>query len=238
MDFSTVVTTINRLLAEKQPTEFNSSWVRKHSPSCYRFIQKHIRREYGGIDWDSLTHELDRKFQRLWNPGKLKSRALFYEDRREVETILNKHHEKMYVFISPSNANDRCIADSIGISFVRLAQNGNLLAQKHFCDLVRFTVETWIERHETIARWSGHEQEIREQIEGCIRRYRYTGSFLTYLFRTLEYAGRGIAPSFSYPLDYDREARPDRCRFPQNRAKSAFGFNVLADVRRVPATFF
>ena len=209
MDLSTVVTTINRLLAEKQPTEFNSSWVRKHSPRCYRFIQKNIRREYGGIDWDSITRALDRKFQRLWNPGKLRTRASSYEDRREVETILNKHHEKIYVFISPSNANDRRIADSIGISFVRLAQNGNLLAQKHFCDLVRFTVDTWIERHEAIARWSGHEREIRGQIEGCIRRYRYTGSFLTYLFRTLEYAGRGIVPIISYPLDHNR-ARLDR----------------------------
>jgi hypothetical protein len=209
MNFSTVVTTINRLLAEKQPTEFNSSWVRRHSPRCYRFIQKHVRREYGGIDWDSITHELDRRFQRLWNPGTLRTRSLFYEDRREVETILNKHRDKMYVFIAPSDDDDKRTADVIGISFVRLAQNGNLLARQQLCELVGFTVDTWIERHETITRWRGHEVEIREQIEACIRRYRYTGSFLTYLFRTLEYAGRGVVPMFSYPLDHSR-ARLDR----------------------------
>lgn len=204
MDFRTVVTILNCLLAEKQPAEFNSSWVRRHSPRSYRFIQRHLRREYGGIDWDTVTHELDRRFQRLWNPGSLRARPLFYEDRSEVETILKKHRDKMYVFISPSDDDDKHIADVIGVSFVRLAQNGNLLARQQLCELVGFTVDTWIEQHETISRWRGHEEEIREQIEACIRRYRYTGSFLTYLFRTLEYAGRGIVPIFLYSADHSR----------------------------------
>jgi Fic family protein len=40
----------------------------------------------------------------------------------------------------------------------------------------------------------GYEAEIRTHIELCIRRYRYSGSFLRYVFRTLEYSGRGIRP--------------------------------------------
>ena len=43
--------------------------------------------------------------------------------------------------------------------------------------------------------------KLLEQLEGCIRRYRYTGSFFTYLFRTLEYAGRGICPIVTSSLD-------------------------------------
>jgi hypothetical protein len=27
---------------------------------------------------------------------------------------------------------------------------------------IRFTVDTWIERHETIARWRGHEEELQD----------------------------------------------------------------------------
>jgi hypothetical protein len=52
-----------------------------------------------------------------------------------------------------------------------------------------------------IARWCGHEEELQSQLTACIRRYRYTGSFLTYVFRTLEYAGRGIMPARMYSLD-------------------------------------
>jgi hypothetical protein len=39
MDFGTVVATLNRLLAKKQPAGFNSSWIRTNAPRCYRFIQ-------------------------------------------------------------------------------------------------------------------------------------------------------------------------------------------------------
>ena len=40
----------------------------------------------------------------------------------------------------------------------------------------------------------GYDDMIQERIEGCIRRYRYSGSFIGYLFKTLEYAGRGLRP--------------------------------------------
>jgi hypothetical protein len=98
----------------------------------------------------------------------------------------------MYVFIAASNKNERRIRDVIGISFVRLAQSGNLLARLKLMELLRYTIDDWIERHHCVSRWRGYEREMQKHLEGCIRRYRYTGSFLTYVFRTLEYAGRGI----------------------------------------------
>jgi hypothetical protein len=201
MNFATAITTLNALLTSLRPNEFNSSWIRTHAPRCYRFFQRNVRREYGGIDWDSVTVALDRKFQRLWKPARQWRPRKSYEDSGEIETILKKHPGKLYVFISPYDKNDRRLADRIGISFVRLAQRGNLLARQQLCDLVRFTVDRWIERHETIARWYGHEEELQSQLTACIRRYRYTGSFLTYVFRTLEYAGRGIMPARMYSLD-------------------------------------
>ncbi|MGH7826076.1 MAG: hypothetical protein ACREQ7_12990 [Candidatus Binatia bacterium] len=205
MDFATAIKTLNALLTNRQPVEFNSSWIRTHAPRCYRFFQRNVRREYGGIDWDRVTVALDRKFQRLWKPSEARKPRKSYEDRSEIETILRKHPGKLYVFISPRNKNDERLADRIGISFVRLAQKGNLLAQRELCDLVKFTVDTWIERYETIARWYGHEEELQSQLTACIRRYRYTGSFLTYVFRTLEYAGRGIMPARLYSLDRTNE---------------------------------
>ncbi len=67
--------------------------------------------------------------------------------------------------------------------------------------LLAFTIDDWIDRYWFLSRWRGYEAEIQTQVECCIRRYRYSGSFLRYLFRTLQYAGRGIRPLLAYSLD-------------------------------------
>jgi len=68
-----------------------------------------------------------------------------------------------------------------------------------------------MERFSFLSRWQGYDDQIREHLERCIRRYRYTGSFAMYLFRTFQYAGRGIRPFYSYSLDepvaHDAEKR-------------------------------
>jgi hypothetical protein len=107
----------------------------------------------------------------------------------------------MYVFIAPSGKDDRRTRDIIAISFVRLAQKGNLLARQELMGLIKFTIDNWIERYSFLSRWRGHEDKIQSQLEACIRRYRYTGSFVNYLFRTLECAGRGIRPSWMSSVD-------------------------------------
>lgn len=112
----------------------------------------------------------------------------------------------MYVFISPSNEHDRWMREVIGISLVRLAQNGNLLAQEQLIGLIKYTIDEWVERHYFLSRWQGYEEELKKQLEACVRRYRYTGSFLRYVFRTLEYAGRGIRPRQFDPLDHHLSA--------------------------------
>jgi hypothetical protein len=205
MDFETTVATLNSLLGRKQPAEFDSSWIRRNAPRCYRFIQENVRREYGGIDWDRLTYALDRRFQRLWRPRRIAKKPIPYEDRVEVQTILNKYRDKMYAFIAASDKNERRIRDVIGISLVRLAQSGNLLARLQLMELLKYTIDDWIERHYLVSRWRGYEAEMQKQLDACIRRYRYTGSFFTYVFRTLEYAGRGIVRLRVYSLDQGRK---------------------------------
>src|SRR4026209_2346916 len=183
MDFATAVATLNDLLIRKQPAIFDSAWIRRNAPSCYRFIQENVRREYGGTDWDRLTYALDRRFQRLWRPQRIGRKPIPYEDHAQVQTILDKYRDKMYVFIAAPDQNDRRIRDIIGISFVRLAQTGNLLARLQLMELLKYTIDDWIERHYLVSRWRGYEEEMQKQLDACIRRYRYSGSFLTYLFR-------------------------------------------------------
>ena len=51
-----------------------------------------------------------------------------------------------------------------------------------------------------MSRWEGYDEKIKKCLEGCIRRYRYTGSVFNYVFRTLEYAGRGLNPLYAFSL--------------------------------------
>ncbi len=201
MDFDRVVITLNKLLSRKNPESFNGSWILKHAPRCYRFIRKNIRTEIGAIDWDKVTYALEWKFQRRWAPGRPRKNPLPYENSEEVEFIFNKNREKLYVFIAPQDLVDRRIRDIISISLVRLSQNGNLTAKQEVMKLVTYTINDWLEKYYFLNRWQGYEEEVQKQLEGCIRRYRYTGSFLHYVYRTLEYAGRGIRPFYAYSLD-------------------------------------
>jgi len=191
MDFDLVVKTINELLIEKRPDTFNSSWIQKHAPHVYRFIRKNVRTEMGGIDWDRVTRCLDRKLQRKWITS-ARSVEKKYRKKTEVEIIIQKYHGKLYTFLNPSDKGDNDIRDRISIALVRTAQKGNILAREEIIKLIRFTVDDWVERHPKISVWQGYESLIQKRIEGCIRCYRYSGSFIGYVYKTLEYAGRGL----------------------------------------------
>jgi len=200
MDFDSSVKTINSLLNKKRPHTFNSSWIREYAPHVYRFIQKHIRRECGGIDWDSITRALNRKFQKRWITSR-RNRTKLYRSKAEVDSILQKYNGKLYTFLTPADKDNNSIRDIISIALVRIAQKGNVTARQEIIKLVRFTIDEWIENCPKISRWKGYEYLIPKRIEGCVRCYRYSGSFMGYLFKTLEYAGRGLKPIIAYSLD-------------------------------------
>ena len=200
MDFDSAVKTINELLTKKQPHTFNSSWIRGYAPKIYRFIQKNIRREIGGIDWDRMTRALDRKFRRRWITSRRNGTKL-YRSKAEVNIILRKYDGKLYAFLTPADKNDKFIRDIISIALVRIAQRGNVLARQEIIKLVSFTIYEWIEHCPKIFCWKGYDYLIQKRIEDCIRCYRYSGSFIGYLFKTLEYAGRGLRPIVAYSLD-------------------------------------
>ena len=201
MNIDSAVKAINDLLIEKRPDTFNSSWIRKHAPHAYRYIRNNIRTENGSIDWDRVTRSLDRKFYRKWQPA-YQFRLKKYRRKSEVEIVLKKYHARLYVFISPTDKGDENIRDIICISLVRIAQKGNILAREEIIKLVRFTIDEWIETRPALYTWEGHESLINDYIKGCIRRYRYSGTFMGYLLKTMEYAGRGLPSTSEHPQSY------------------------------------
>ncbi len=155
MKFERIIIRLNRLLNKEKPNIFNSSWILKHNPAIYRFIVKNVRTETGNIDWDKITYALEWKFQRRWSPGHHKKNKKPYRDCSEVNLILKKNKEKLYVFIAPQNIEDRRVRDIISISMVRLAQDGNLSAKKELIKMINYTVDDWLYNYYFLNRWQG-----------------------------------------------------------------------------------
>lgn len=200
MNFERAIGTINGLLHEHQPSTFNSSWICTHAPAAYRFFRLHVRADSGGIDWDRITRAIDRRFQKRWVLP-CRGRRAAYRDDAESAVITGKYQDKLYTFLTPGDRTHNEVRDTIIISLVRIAQRGNVTAAQRAAELLSFTVDQWIEENPRIFRWRGYGELIQKHIERCIRAYRYSGSFMGYLFRTLEYAGRGLTPIESCSLD-------------------------------------
>ena len=129
MNFGRVVQILNELLSREHPEAFRSSWILKRAPHCYRYIWKNVRTDLGAVDWDRVTCALEWKFQRLWIPGRRNRSCATYYNHGEVKLVLEKYRANLYVFLSPQNASDRRIRETISIALVRLAQHGNLSAR-------------------------------------------------------------------------------------------------------------
>jgi len=196
MVFDKVIENLNQVLEEKQPSKFSPSWILENNPRAYRYIWKNIRTETDEIDWDTVTSNLDRSFQKRWTRYRYKQ-AKKYENQDELNLVLNKYKDKLYTFISPVDEKDREIRNRIIISLVRIAQKGNVLAQDELIKWITFVIDVWLEKYYQVFKWKGYPDEVEDKIKGCIRCYKYTGSFIGYLFKTLEYSARGKPPQCS-----------------------------------------
>lgn len=199
MNLATAIQTLDAALATQQPKTFNTAWIRRHVPSVYRFVKRYLRTVTGHIDWDTLTRGIDRDFQRRW--AGFVQKFSEHEGAQDVEFLLAQYRDKLYVFLAPLNDEDKRVRDTIGIALVRMAQGGNLSARRELGLLLEDAITTWVEQDKRLVRWRGYDELLPDQINACIRRFRYAGSFIGYLYRTLECAGRGLRPLEAYSLD-------------------------------------
>jgi len=196
MDFCNAIKLLNKTLAEKEPLAFSSSWIYTNVPTVYHFVRNNYRTENDLIDWDIVTKSLDRSFAKRWTRYRYKQ-AKLYEKRSEVDAVLSRYKDKLYTFFAPATKEDKQIQDRMIIRLVRIGQRGNVCAQEELVQWVTFITDDWIDRYPQMYRWKGYEDEVPDKIRACIRCYRYTGSFLGYLFKTLEYSARGKPPLVS-----------------------------------------
>ncbi len=196
MDFNIAIKILSRALDGEQPISFNSSWIYHKTPKVYHFVRNNYRTENNQIDWDIVTRSLDRTYAKRWTRYRYRQ-ARLYERQSEVDAILTRYKDKLYTLFAPASDSDKQIQDRMIIRLVRIGQRGNVCAQEELVRWVTFVTDDWIDRYPQMYRWKGYEDEVSDKIRACIRCYRYTGSFLGYLFKTLEYSARGKPPLVS-----------------------------------------
>lgn len=204
MTFKKVIRVLNALIGREKPDTFSSSWIFYHNQSAYQFIAKNIRTKLGDIDWDKVVSSLDKKFQKLLHPKRHnpKHRVInFYRNKKEVELALKIYQEKLYVFATALSLEDHFLRDTISIALVRIAQKGNKRAEEKLFFVLEPFLQLWFEKYPYLSRWRGHKEELHQKIRHCIYYYRFTGSFLGYLFQTLRYSARGLPRAYQYSLD-------------------------------------
>lgn len=203
MNLEKAIRNIDRSLTKKQPASFNQIWVKYRCKISYQFIVKNIKNEFDDPDWDYVISRLERTNQKLWLRSRKRKKKIIltYSDSGELEIILKKYSDKLYTFLARQSKEDKYICDWISIRIVRIAQKGNLLAKDKIVVLLRYLIDQWIEYDRSLFNWKGYNELITEHIEACVRRFRYAGSFLGYLYRTLEYSGRGLVPLEKFSLD-------------------------------------
>lgn len=201
---------LNALLKSKQPETIDPLWIQKYLPKFYSFLSENLCFGKGGIDWDLVTICFDRTFQKRWRFNKAEM-CPSYSDEQEVNYVLDKYRSKLYTVALPLDAEDKLIRDRILTRLVRNAQQGNELARRQVVTQTKFMIYDWMENSKHMARWRGYESEMEKQIETCVRNYKYSGSFTTYLFLTFYYAARGLrqTQSLDAPVGKGKKRRID-----------------------------
>ena len=203
MNLKKAIKNIDRSITKRSPQSFHPNWIKYSCKVSYKYIVDNIKDEFNQTDWDLIVSMLQRYNQRLWLKHKKRKKkvTILYKNKEELDIILNQYKEKLYTFISRENKEDKIICDWISIKLVRLSQKGNVLADEKITYLLRYLADYWVEFDKGLFSWKGYNDLMDNHINACIRRFRYAGSFIGYLYRTLEYSGRGLTPLEKFSLD-------------------------------------
>ena len=82
--------------------------------------------------------------------------------------MLKPFQEKLYIFITPADQDDKLLRDAVSIALVRLAQKGNLKAQQELVPLLRYMVDQWIELSPRLRKWKGYGDDVEDKIKKSI----------------------------------------------------------------------
>ena len=231
MDFDEAIQRLTRALKKGNPIRFNRYWVSLHAPKVYRFVTKNIKTALGRTDWDRVILKLDRSLQVRWFDEPIVN-LLPYSDPRVVERLIMKYGGRHYVSFIYVNGEeeDNDVRNHISVTLVRLARRGNVAAEEELMNFLSLITGDWIYRDPQLWQWQRYPELLREKCKYCIYHYRYTGTFLGYLLKTLEYSALRLPrPLF---LDKEKFERGSERKVEDVTQDAETGENRMADYNK------
>ena len=188
MDFDEAIARLTQALDKSNPVRFNRYWVSLHEPKVYKFFTRNIKTELGKSDWNRVISKLDPTLQVRWHDERIVN-LLPYSDPQVVERLIIKYGGRHYVSFMYINGEeeDNDVRNRISVTLVRLAQRGNVAAEEEL-----MITGDWIYRDPQLWQWQRYPELLRGKCKYCIYHYRYTGTFLGYLYTKLKYSALSL----------------------------------------------
>ncbi len=189
MDFDQAIERLTRALDRWNPCRFNRYWIYWHERKVYKFISKNIRTEKGRVDWDRVISNLDPTLQPRWHDDRIVN-LLPYSDPQVVERLIKKYGGRHYISFIYVNGEeeDNDVRNHISVTLVSLAQRGNVAAEEELMNFLALITGEWIYRDSRLWQWQQYPELLSEKCKYCIYHYRYTGTFIGYLYTKLKYS--------------------------------------------------
>lgn len=184
------------LLQEKKPKHFNPSWIMEQNNSLYQRMTRMFRTDKGFIDWNTIISSLPQELSGRWTKHRTYEESVpdtTYSDEEQVRVALGAYTDKLYTFYGTVDPEDKTIRDEICDILIRLAQKGNLSAEKLLMDNVVYLAFNWIEEKDALKNIRYHMADIPELIRKAIYRFNSDHAlrktpFAGYLFSYLKIA--------------------------------------------------
>ncbi len=188
---------LENVIEQQKPNPLGPVWIQRHVPSLCGRLRYWIRNEAGKPDWSRVVGILREPYRGLWRQRKSLERcfpATTYRNEEEVRTVIQKHANKLYTFITATNDKDMAHRDTICRELIRLARRGNADAEERLIELVSPLIDHWSMTEKHLSSLSGGNEMAMDKLRRCIYFFQEEGraQFLRYLWKSLFFVAQKL----------------------------------------------
>lgn len=221
--FNEAINELQELIKQKKPKIITSGFIGKENPKLLKYFIKNMKDNNGEINWEIVTNRLDENTKKICRFSKRLEQykpKKEYINEQELNTLIEKHKNKLYTFFEVLDSSDYTSRDFICLDFINLAKKGNILAKEKLLDYLEILTTQWIEKNKNLEAFKTNGDLLRERLEKCIYYYKDDKEkiyFLKYIYTSLLLEAKRLEIPRYISLDntYEggKEKKESRMRF-------------------------
>ena len=179
---------LEQKLTQYDPPTFGPTWILEYVGSAfYQRILRRMGQIRGRPNWEKLVALLPATWKKKWSDRNIQQRHRNRTELvREVEQVLDKYKDKLYVLFFTETTEDQKLREKIARSLLSLARQGNLEARNKLWDLLRPMIDSWITNRSGFAIYQKERLTPKELFEKSINSYKINkGPYIRYLYLLL-----------------------------------------------------